>query len=246
MSFFRASTGFFAVLFFAALPLAAQNHYYTTQFPATENPICEAGSSGCVWVNGAKTGIDWGNIQTTPKLAFGVSLPSQYGDPTAVLQQGTWTADQTAQATIYVGTTPPNCCHEAELRLRSTIAAHRITGYEINCSVVPSSQYIQIVRWNGAVADFTYVNTGNGYCANGDVLKATIVGSTITVYKNGTQVLQGTDSTFTSGAPGLAFYDQTDFNWSNFGFSKFTAWDSAYNGQQPSPPTNLTGTPVQK
>jgi hypothetical protein len=242
MKFFRLLP-----IFLVALPVAAQNHYYTTTFPATENPICQNSGSGCVWINGGQTGIDWGNIQTKTSLVFGVSEPSQYGDPSAVLQ-GTWTADQTVQATVYVGSAPSNCCHEVELRLRMTITPHSSTGYEINCSVVPSDQYMQVVRWNGALGSFTYVGWGNGYCANGDVLKATISGSTITVYKNGTQMIQTTDTTFTNGTPGLGFYDNADTNWSNFGFSNYTASDSAYTGssQQPGAPTKLTGTVVQK
>jgi len=236
----------FLAILFAALPAAAQNHYYSTTFPATENPICQNAGGGCVWTNGGKTGIDWGDVQTKLNLAFGASEPSQYGDPSAALT-GTWTGDQTAQATVFVGSTPTNCCHEVELRLRMTISSHLATGYEIICSVVPSSPYFQIVRWNGALGDFTYVNTtGNGYCAKGDVLKATISGSTITVFKNGAQVLQGTDGTFSTGSPGLGFYDNTDGNWSDFGFSNYTAWDSSYTGQQPAAPTKLTGTVVQK
>lgn len=236
----------FLSILLVALPVAAQNHYYTTTFPATENPVCQNAGSGCVWTNGGQTGLDWGDVQSKAALVFGVSEPSQYGDPSAVLT-GTWTADQTAQATVYVGSTPQDCCHEVELRLRMTIAPHSISGYEINCSIVPTNQYIQVVRWNGALGDFTYVGWGTGYCANGDVLKATISGSTITVYKNGTQVTQTTDSAFTNGTPGVGFYDNADSSWSNFGFSKFTAWDSAYTGgTQPSSPTKLTGSVVQK
>ena len=238
----------FLPIFLVALPLAAQNHYYTTTFPATENPICQDAGNGCTWINGGQTGLDWGDVQTSANVVFGVSEPSQFGDPSAALT-GTWTADQTVQATVYVNSPPTNCCHEVELRLRMAISPHKATGYEVTCSVVPSSPYVQIVRWNGALGDFTYVNTtGNGYCAKGDVLKATISGSTITVFKNGTQILQGSDSTFTNGTPGMGFYDNTDGSWSDFGFSNYTASDSAYNGgsQQPSAPTKLTGSVVQK
>ena len=42
---------------------------------------------------------------------------------------------------------------EVELRLRTTITPHSITGYEVNCSVSTNSSnnYLQIVRWNGAL-----------------------------------------------------------------------------------------------
>ncbi|HEX4038285.1 MAG TPA: hypothetical protein VHX37_09525 [Acidobacteriaceae bacterium] len=235
--------GLVVAAFFAALPLAAQSHYYSTSFTATENPICENAGSGCVWVNGGTTGISWGNIQTTPGLAFGVSQPSEYGDPTAILQ-GTWDPDQTAQATVHVGSTPSACCHEVELRLRVIVTPQSITGYEINCSLEPTEPYLQIVRWDGAVGKFTYVGAISDSCANGDVLKASISGSTITVYKNGKEELTGTDSAYTTGDPGMSFYDDTDTQWSNFGFSQFTASDSSYTGQKPSPPTKLTGSVV--
>jgi hypothetical protein len=192
---------------------------YKTNFPLAENPISESGH----WINGGTDGLDWGNVQVGANHVYGTNLPSIYGDPTAVLT-GSWSSDQQAQGTVSVNTSQPNCCHEVELRLRTTITAHSITGYEINCSVSSGSPYVQIVRWNGPLASFAYVNTtGSTGCVNGDIFKATIVGSTITVYKNGNQVLQGIDSTFTSGSPGVGFYDNQDSNWSDFGFSSFTA-----------------------
>ena len=74
----------------------AQGSTYTTAFPGTANPISESGK----WVNGGTAGGNfWGNIQTTPGLAFGVSEPTQFGDPTAILT-GAWSADQAAQAVV--------------------------------------------------------------------------------------------------------------------------------------------------
>jgi chitodextrinase len=211
------------------------NGSYSTNFSATENPIYENGS----WINGGLSGLDWANVRTTTNLAFGVSLPSTFADPTAVLT-GNWSPDQQVQATVRISTTPTVCCHEVELRLRTVVNPHSITGYEVLCSVVPNDAYIQIVRWNGPLSDFTYINDGSGSCRNGDILKATIIGSTITVYKNGVQVLQGNDSTFTSGNPGLGFYDNDDNNWSNFGFSSFSANDIVSTDTiPPSTPTNL-------
>lgn len=219
---------------------AVGQNNYSTNFSLLENPISEGGR----WINGGSVGLDWGDVQTEPGLAFGVKLLSSYADPTAVLT-GTWGPDQQAQATVKINSSQPNCCHEVELRLRTTITAHSITGYEINCSVSSSNPYMQIVRWNGPLNSFTYVNaSGNGNisCANGDLIKATIKGSTITVYKNGAQVLQATEGTFTSGNPGIGFYDNVDLNWSYFGFSNFSANDSLTTTQAPPPPTGLTAT----
>jgi hypothetical protein len=65
--------------------------------------------------------------------------------------------------------------------------------------------------------------TNTTTCVNRDILKLTAVGNTFTVYKNGVQVLQGTDATFQKGSPGVGFYNSVDTNWSRFGLSNFSA-----------------------
>lgn len=86
--------------------------------------------------------------------------------------------------------------------------------------------YIEIVRWNGPVGNFTYVKqtTGTG-CVEGDVLSASISGSNISVFKNGVLFTTGTDSTYASGGPGIGFYSWPDSNVTGYGFSSFTATD---------------------
>jgi hypothetical protein len=127
---------------------------------------------------------------------------------------------------------------EVELRLRTTIAAHSITGYEVNCSVSANSAnfYLQIVRWNGPLGSFTQLNGTAQHCVNGDVLKATISGSAITTYLNGVQVLQATDNTYTTGSPGMGFFLQgaSGMN-ASYGFSNFTAADGSTQGVAPTP-----------
>ena len=83
---------------------------------------------------------------------------------------------------------------------------------------------MQIVRWNGALGDFTYIasTTGPGL-KNGDVVEATISGDTITAYINGVEVLQGTDSTYATGDPGMGFFLQGSANTQDYGFTSFTA-----------------------
>ena len=215
----------------ALVPVAAwPQGTYTTNFPLTENPISEGGR----WINGAAAGLDWADIRTTPGLAFGTQPGNSvgtavYSDSTAILS-GTWGPTQTAQATISVlnASGSSNQYEEVEVRLRTSITAHSITGYEINCSVStnPANFYLQIVRWNGSLGSFTQLNGLNQHCVNGDVLKATISGSTITAYLNGVQVLQAIDGTFTGGSPGIGLFVQgvTGVN-GNFGLSSFTATD---------------------
>ena len=147
---------------------------------------------------------------------------AEYADSTAVLS-GSWGPNQTAQATVFVTTPPPSYAfEEVEVRLRTTITPNSITGYEINCSVStdPQKSYMQLVRWNGPLGSFTVLKGVTAHAVSGDILKATINGSTITAYLNGNQMFQYNDSTFTSGSPGIGFYLQgaTGVN-ANYGFS---------------------------
>ena len=211
--------------------LASGSRSYATKFPLTENPISEGGR----WINGQTAGLDWTNVQTTPRLAFGTmpgdaGYPYQYADSTAVLK-GKWGANQTVRAIVSVPdpSGASGVFEEVELRVRTTIEAHRITGYEINCSVNTSDPYLQVVKWNGPLADFTLLDGRETGCANGDVLKATVTGansSIVTVYKNGSQILTVVDSDdpFTSGSPGIGFFLQGDTGLNaGYGFREFRA-----------------------
>jgi len=216
---------------------------YSTMFSVIENPITERGN----WVGGQSAGGSlWGNVQTEGNMAFGVSEPTQYGDPTAILT-GTWGPDQMASGTVKINTTPTTCCHEVELRLLTTISTNSITGYEAYCSVVPGTPYCHIARWNGPNGSYCNIesSTPSIHAVNGDVLMATATGkdpTTITMYKNGAQITQATDTgqncspggpagPFTSGNPGIGFYDNQDSNWSDFGFLSFSARDNIGSSQ---------------
>jgi hypothetical protein len=215
----------------AGAAVTAKHRRYHTRFPLTENPISEGGH----WLDGGVEGVDWTNVQSTTHMAFGTMpgnayYPYDYADSTAVLT-GRWGRIQTVRATLSVPH-PSNrygVFEEVELRVRTTISLHEITGYEINCSVNARDPYAQIVKWNGPLADFTELDgTGIG-CADGDVLKATVRGkdvSTIAVYKNGAQILGVTDrnAPFTSGSPGIGFFLQgaTGLD-AGYGFRDFRA-----------------------
>ncbi len=161
-------------------PAHPANH--ATHFTLTENPISERGR----WINGKTDALDWGDISTTPGRAVGHAGPARYADATALLK-GTWGPDQSAEATVYAGKVfgyP-----EVELRLRSSLSPHVANGYEITNSVSnDASAYLIIVRWNGPLANFTYLANLHGQkygVKTGDVVRATIVGNVITAYKNG-------------------------------------------------------------
>ena len=220
---------------------------YTTNFPLTENPISESGN----WVNGKATGLKWSNVRTTTNLAFGTQSSGGGYDDSTALVTGSWGPNQTVAATVRVVTADNvNNNEEVELRVRSSISANNLTGYEIQYSTESSNPYIVIVRWNGPLGSFTNLALKNSSCAigrcyvqTGDIVKATVNSSNvITMYINGTQVLQATDGTFTAGAPGIGFYTccstDTSLN-ANFGFSSFTA-DDGQNQTPPAAPTNLS------
>jgi hypothetical protein len=232
--FYFLASGCFAPAPPASAPATSPKAYSTT-FPLTENPISEGGN----WIGGQSAGGNlWGNVQTNMNMAFGVSEPTQFGDPTAILT-GTWGPAQMASATVKIETAPLTCCHEVELRLRVTISPNSITGYEAYCSVVPATPYCHIARWNGPNGSYCNIelSTPNIYAVNGDVLMAMATGTnptTITMYKNGIQILQATDTgqncspggsagPFTSGNPGIGLYNNQDSNWNHFGFSSFSA-----------------------
>jgi hypothetical protein len=122
-----------------------------------------------------------------------------------------------------------NLCGGVELRLRTTIAANSITGYafKFRCGS-DTSQYVQILRWNGPLGSWTELggHTGPGL-HNGDVVKATAIGRTLTLYINGTAILSVTDDTYSTGSPGIGFYNDSgaQVNSTGFGFSNFYAAD---------------------
>jgi putative lipoic acid-binding regulatory protein len=198
----NSSTGASTAIALSGTGTAATSHTYSTAFPLTENPISESGN----WINGGTAGQSWNNCRTTAGFAFGTQSGANPSDDSTCLLTGTWGPNQTAQSTVKVKSSSNANYEEVEVRLRSTMAAKSSTGYEISCSVIPGDPYYQIVRWNGALGDFTMLAFSSTVgCANGDVLKATISGSTITAYKNGTAILTANDATYTSGQPGMGF-----------------------------------------
>jgi hypothetical protein len=196
---------------------------YSTSFALNENPISEGGR----WVNGRTTGLDWKNVVTSDDNAHGEVSGAGYDDPTAILT-GTWSADQSAQATVFSRNPTASYNQEVELHLRSAVSAHSSTGYEILFRCLKTADgYAQIVRWNGAIGDFTTI-AGPKYGANygvqdGDVVKATIVGNVIKGYINGVDVISATDSTFSTGNPGVGFNYGVGTTNVDFGFKDFVA-----------------------
>jgi len=193
---------------------------YSTHFPLDETPISESGA----WVNGAIDGIDWHDVVTKNGVAHGALSTGRYTDPTALLT-GVWGKNQAVKAVVYSRNQTERYYQEVEIRLRSTLAAHSCTGYEVFWRCLETQNaYAEIVRWNGSVGDWTSLqkHTGTQYgVRHGDLVEATIVGDVIRGYVNGEEVISATDNTYTAGSPGMGFnYGVGETN-VDFGFSYF-------------------------
>jgi hypothetical protein len=208
-------------------PTTARN--YTTVFPLTENPISDSGR----WVGGGSVGRDWTDVSTSPGLAIGHQVGASFTDATAILT-GDWGPNQRVTARVFTTRQNDECYQEVEMRLRSTVAPSRITGYEISYKASQGPEaYLIIVRWNGPLGDFTYLYNTRGDrfgLRSGDVVSARIVGNVITAYKNGQTMARVTDETFTSGNPGIGFNLVNKLpacrgTNSDYGFTSFTATD---------------------
>jgi len=145
---------------------------YTTNFPATENPISEGGK----WVRGATEGLDWHDPRTTTNLAFGtqpLGVSGTTDDSIAHLNLN-FGNNQSSQVTFsnpgFTGE------HEIEMLLRFNISAHTATGYEI--SVVDTNELFVVV-WNGGIGNFTILQgpiSAGVIITDGTVWKSSITG----------------------------------------------------------------------
>jgi hypothetical protein len=193
---------------------------YATTFPVAESPISEGGR----WINGKTVGFDWSDVLTTPGLAFGTQTGSDGFDDSIAMLQGNWGPDQSAMATVQTGKQQDSSViKEVEILLRWAISAHSATGYEIDFST--TGQYVQIVRWDGPLGNFTYLESRPlpKRLRDGDVVKATIVGQIITAFVNDVPVAEASDSTYAGGSPGMGFYLQGTDASADFGFTSYVA-----------------------
>jgi len=212
---------------------------YSTNFPVAQNPISENGQ----FVTSTSPGVDWSGLQlggggNLPVAPVEIAAPGQaesvdyanpnYGDALAVLT-GDWGADQSASITV--GDIPPTSAgyEEVEIHLRTDPTTG--TGYEVAWAY--NHDYLLIATWNGGGVVGTGAYTtlledhGPQYAIEpGDTLTASIQDDRITVYTDGVQVAQITDSTFSSGNPGFGFNEGgTD----EYGISSFSASSSGSN-----------------
>jgi hypothetical protein len=190
---------------------------YSTTFSLTENPISEGGR----W---QRAGNNFTNVRTANGRAYGTNGARDMYDDSYALLSG-FGPDQTAEAVVYRSSSlVTGITHEVELLLRFADNSSGARGYECLFSYGGG---VQIVRWNGELGDFTVLDpTGpqglGRELVTGDVVKAKIVGSLITVYINGTELARVTETTFADGQPGISFFTRPGGNSANFALDSYT------------------------
>ena len=200
---------------------------YVTDFESTENPVCENGK----WNNGAIVGLDWTNVRTFGGIACGTQTGTdtgayKYNDSYAILSG--FPPNQMVEAVVHIANPSDSCNQEVELLLRWTPTGHIATGYECLARSLDSpNSYIEIVRWNGTLGDFSYIarlHSPSAGIRDGDTLRATIIGNQITFFVNGVIKLKCNDNTYSIGNPGIGFflYGCVGTN-TDFGFTRFAA-----------------------
>jgi hypothetical protein len=222
--------------------------FFTTAFPATENPISQGGG---IWTRGASEGLDWTDPQTGPNsaatgnISFGTqpAIPGPPDDDSIAHLSGFGT-DHYAEGVIFNQATDQI---EVELFLRMKITAHNARGYEIDYvfSGVGSCN-VSIVRWEGALNTFTVLNGGNPIIigldiSDGTTHRASIKGNLITLTRNGVVVatydllanfVADGSKIWQDGNPGFGHWDRSLSNGANrntMGWSSFTADDGLTN-----------------
>jgi hypothetical protein len=189
---------------------------YTTSFPLSETPISESAN----WLNADQVVHDGAYVYTSGGRAYGHSGPGSYQDALARLT-GTWAPNQMAQGTVYAGSV--NDAPEVELHLRASTVDGQWAGYEISHSVSggQNGDYLIVVELGHGTFTILQQLNGSQYSVQtGDVVKATIIGNVITVYKNGVQETQVVDGTWSVGSPGLGFNERTN---GDYAFTSYMA-----------------------
>lgn len=217
--------------FFWDCPNPPQLAYFTTDFAFTENPLAHG------WICGGTVGLDWTNPAALdngaiPGVAYGTQAGTGAFDDSIACRTG-FSPNQTATGIIYKDPAfSTTSTREVEILLRWAISPHVARGYE--CNIAYNAAYAEIVRWNGALNDFTRLTTsgpGPSVPQTGDVFKAQIIGNVISVFQNGTLIVTATDTdgagggaVWTDGNPGIGFWRGGGAAFpGDYGFTNFTA-----------------------
>jgi hypothetical protein len=194
---------------------------FSTNFPNAENPI----SLGGKVITANSPGVSWvwtPVIVTAPGNAEARDYQIFATDALAVLV-GNWRPNVGASATV--GHFPRGGGGNSEFEIHFRTDPATGAGYEVTWGY--EGTYRIITKWF-ADGNFSYIlnNVGpNTPLQPGDVVSATIIGNTITMYTNGVQVEQATDSTYTTGNPGFGFNGGGSPGSPEYSMSAFSAWE---------------------
>ena len=122
---------FAAALLALVCSIGAAQTSYSTNFPASENPVSQGGD----WVNGKTNGTAWNNVQTLAGVAMGTQPGTGIYDDSIAALTGTWAEAQSASVTVAVPSTLGAQYDEVEAHIHVTISANSATGYEGYCPV---------------------------------------------------------------------------------------------------------------
>lgn len=170
---------------------------FVTYFNKTESPISQNGR----WRHADNA---WHHVQTSGGLAFSDGFNVGYDDAYAYLRG--FPSNQKGSAIVKLGApNPADCAPEVEILLRVSDTASTVRAYEV---LLNDYGLVQIVRWNGAMGDFSVIGDGGHWAGplDGVEFSAQVVGSTITAYVNDVLVATATDSQITTGQPGIGFF----------------------------------------
>lgn len=186
---------------------------YTTSFASDEATVSESNR----WAHAA---TQWQRVRTVNGVALPAAYTEIYDDAYAYLDSWSCGDDYEIIATAYSANGKVG---EAEILSRVTDTAGSVRAYEFLYNTGGSWQF---VRWNGPLGDFTVLDGGgtpNG--GTGTQTRATVVGSTITLYWRNTgndawQMLATEhDTALPTGKPGMSFYvHASDQNLDDIGF----------------------------
>jgi hypothetical protein len=210
---------------------------YTTNFPATENPISEGG----VWIGPAAS---WTPVATSTGFAHGTQPGSSYYSDSYAILSG-FGNDHQVDVVIRKNSTEG----EVEALLRFSKNGNNTYGYECLMSIDGG---MQIASWDGPVGTYHLLTTGRtpNTPATGDTLRAKIIGNRVTVsfIRSGVETVcidfTDTNNLHPTGQPGMGFFVTSGGSNTSFGVSSFTATDVVSGGGDSTSPTISLSSPA--
>jgi hypothetical protein len=203
----------------------ASGALYSTNFPLAENPISE----GSRWLGGFTDGVVFKDVRTSGGRAFASGINNTYDDSLAILNSPAIPNDHFVEVVVYIapGYQAPSS-HEIELLLRGNISRSAGPNYAPLYEVlIPfGGTNGSVIYQDGSLGGWQELSTvGSGYdpLVTGDVIRAQIIGSNISVFVNGKIAFTANDSRHKTGKPGMGFFVRPGGTPQNYCISSFKA-----------------------